>query len=158
MTHPRATYNDFQAELFELIQLEGEARHTRDRYGFQNHYDASESFPFVVALAYSLSCQWRRGEVELTEPQKTAVSFVLHIDSRRFNHFLQSLNGRYYVAGRFYPLSVEEYCYKRRDSCPLLEWTSETFPEAVQEVVQDSSQRLTWKDVLTASYIAGLAD
>lgn len=152
----KPSYNDFSAQLFGLIQMEGRARSTVDRNGFRNHFDASESFPFLVSLARSIAGEYRRGGIDLTEPQKTAVSFVLHVDARRFNHFLQNLHGRYYIAEGFYPLSVEEYCYPRRESCPLLRWTAEAFNP--DEGDEEGGAPLTWNDILAASIIQTYGD
>lgn len=132
-----SAYNNFKSFMQNLIRLESAERVTLNGEGYRNHYTVDDdAFAVLQSLASDVV---NSDEVaDLTDAKREAIAFVLHVTTRGFNHFLQNMNARYYVTEIFYPQSVEEFCYHRRDFFPLADWVAETFKanDDVEEEVE----------------------
>lgn len=136
-----SAYNNFKSFMQNLIRLESAERVTMNGEGYRNHYTVDDdAFAVLQSLASDVV---NSDEVaDLTDAKREAIAFVLHVTIRGFNHFLQNMNARYYVTEIFYPQSVEEFCYHRRDFFPLADWVAETFKaddaeeEAEEEAIE----------------------
>lgn len=136
-----SAYNNFKSFMQNLIRLESSERVTLNGEGYRNHYTVDdEAFAVLQSLASDVV---NSDEVaDLTDAKRGAIAFVLHVTTREFNRFLQNMNARYYVTDIFYPQSVEEFCYSRRDTFPLADWVAETFKadDAEEEVEEEAEE------------------
>lgn len=136
-----SAYNNFKSFMQNLIRLESSERVTLNGEGYRNHHTVDDdAFAVLQSLASDVV---NSDEVaDLTDAKREAIAFVLHVTLRGFNHFLQNMNARYYVTEFFYPQSVEEYCYHRRDFFPLADWVAETFKadDAEEEVEEEAEE------------------
>lgn len=88
----------------------------------------------------------------VTNLQREAVAFVLHITPAIFGNFLCRVNGRYLVMAQFYPQCVAEFCYDR-EWLPVSEWASEFFPKAEEtsETEETTEETTEASETTTAS-------
>lgn len=134
-----SAYNNFKSFMQNLIRLESSERVTLNGEGYRNHYTVDDdAFAVLQSLASDVV---NSDEVaDLTDAKREVIAFVLHVTTREFNRFLQNMNARYYVTDIFYPQSVEEFCYSRRDTFPLADWVAETFAaDDVEEEVEEEA-------------------
>lgn len=140
-----SAYNNFKSFMQNLIRLESAERVTLNGEGYRNHYTVDDD---AFAVLQSLASDVVNSEevADLTDAKREAIAFVLHVTTRGFNRFLQNMNARYYVTDIFYPQSVEEFCYSRRDTFPLADWVAETFKaddaeeEAEEEAIETEAE------------------
>lgn len=136
-----SAYNNFKSFMQNLVKIESIERNCTDREGYRKHYSINDD---TLATLQSLASDVVNSEeaADLTDAKREAIAFVLHVTTREFNRFLQNMNARYYVTDIFYPQSVEEFCYSRRDTFPLDDWVAETFKadDAEEEVEEEAEE------------------
>lgn len=142
-----SAYNNFKSFMQNLIRLESSERVTLNGEGYRNHYTVDDD---AFAVLQSLASDVVNSEeaADLTDAKREAIAFVLHVTTREFNRFLQNMNARYYVTDIFYPQSVEEFCYSRRDTFPLADWVAETFKaDVVEEETEEEAEEEAQEEI-----------
>lgn len=142
-----SAYNNFKSFMQNLIRLESSERVTLNGEGYRNHYTVDDD-AFAVLQSLASDVVSSDEVADLTDAKREAIAFVLHVTTREFNRFLQNMNARYYVTDIFYPQSVEEFCYSRRDTFPLADWVAETFKaDDVEEEVEEETKERAQEEI-----------
>lgn len=136
----------FSRFFFTVLNREYKARMEHRSYNVKNN-----TFGKLQRLALDVVNDKENTEA-VTEYQKEAVAFVLHIDPAVFGNFLCHVNGRYLVMNQFYPQCIAEFCY-HREWLPVSEWASEFFPkvEETSETEETTEASETTEETAGAS-------